>query len=76
VPRDKAPQLGVEKLYPPIEPQVPHVKIHKSTEHGKLTPVFGTSCPPSGISGRIRDYAYTFSEGRLARWLMLMFATA
>jgi hypothetical protein len=74
VPRDKAPQLGSEKLYPPIEPQVPRVKIHKSTEHAKLTPVFGTSCPPSGISGHIRDYAYTFSEGRLARWLMLIFA--
>lgn len=74
VPRDKAPQLGGEQLYPPIEPQVPRIKIHKSTEHGKLTPVFGTSCPPVGISGRIRDYAYTLSEGRLGRWLMLIFA--
>ena len=74
VPRDKAPQLGGETLYPPIEQQVPRFKIHKSTEHAKLTPVFGTSCPPTGISGRIRDYAYTFSEGRLARWLMLIFA--
>lgn len=74
VPRDKAPQLGGEHLYPSIEPQVPFVRIHKSTEHGRLTPVFGTSCPPSGLSGLIRDYAYTFSEGRLARWLMLIFA--
>jgi hypothetical protein len=74
VPRDKAPQLGVEWLYPPITQQVPKFKIHKSTEHGKLTPVFGTSCPPSGLSGRIRDFGYRFSEGRLARWLTLMFA--
>jgi hypothetical protein len=74
VPRDKAPQLGVEWLYPPITQQVPKTKIHKSTEHGKLTPVFGTSCPPRGLSGAIRDFGYKFSEGRLARWLTLMFA--
>ena len=37
VPRDKAPELGSETLYPPIEAQVPRVKIHKSTEHGQLT---------------------------------------
>ncbi|HYC37059.1 MAG TPA: hypothetical protein VEC19_11585 [Usitatibacter sp.] len=74
VPRDKAPQLGREDLYPAIEPQVSRTKIHKSTEHGKLPPVFGTSCPPRGLSGVLRDVAYKFSEGRLARWLTLMFA--
>jgi hypothetical protein len=74
VPRDKAPQLGVEHLYPAIPPQVPRVKIHKSTEHGKLPPVFGTSCPPSGLSGRIRDFAYELSEGRLMRWMALIAA--
>jgi len=56
VPRDKAPDIGVEQLYPPIEKQFPRIKIHKSTEHGRLTPVFGTSCPPSGLSGRMRDF--------------------
>jgi len=74
VPRDRAPQLGGEWLYPPIQQQVPHIKIHKSTEHGRLTPVFGTSCPPRGLSGMILDFGYTFSEGRLARWMTLMFA--
>jgi hypothetical protein len=74
VPRDKAPELGVEALYPAIEPQVPTVKIHKSTEHGRLTPVFGTSCPPAGLSGALRDAGYKFSEGRLARWLTLLLA--
>ena len=61
-------------LYPPIEQQVPKVKIHKSTEHARLTPVFGTSCPPRGLSGLLRDYAYTLSEGRLSRWMTLMLA--
>jgi hypothetical protein len=74
VPRDKAPELGVEVLYPPIEQQYPRVKIHKSTEHGRLTPVFGTSCPPIGLSGLMRDIGYTYSEGRLARWMTLMAA--
>jgi hypothetical protein len=74
VPRDKAPEIGVETLYPPIQQQVPRVKIHKSTEHGKLTPVFGTSCPPQGLSGAIRDFAYQFSEGRLPHWLTLLLA--
>jgi hypothetical protein len=74
VPRDKAPTLGVERLYPAIEPQPAKVKIHKSTEHGRLTPVFGTSCPPRGLSGAIRDVGYKFSEGRLSRWMTLMVA--
>jgi len=74
VPRDKSPDLGPEWLYPPLERQVANVRIHKSTEHARLTPVFGTSCPPAGLSGRIRDLAYRFSEGRLSRWMTLMLA--
>src|SRR4051812_22216628 len=54
VPRDKARELGAEVLYPPIEQQLPRTKIHKSTEHARLTPVFGTSCPPAGVSGLLR----------------------
>lgn len=74
VPMDKAPDIGVEHLYIDVEPQVPKFKIHKSTEHARMPPVFGTSCPPSGLSGRIRDFAYTLSEGRLSRWVLLMSA--
>lgn len=74
VPRDKLPGAGIESLYPDIEPQVPPHRIHKSTEHARLTPVFGTSCPPRGMSGRLRDIAYHWSEGRLARWMTLMVA--
>ena len=74
VPRDKAPDLGAESLYPPIVQQVARIKIHKSTEHGRLPPVFGTSCPPQGLSGVIRDLAYRYSEGRLPHWLMLLLA--
>jgi len=47
----------------------------RSIEHKFLTPVFGTSCPPRGASGRIRRFAYAkYSEGRAAHWLLLMAA--
>ena len=74
VPMDKAPDIGIETLYPDFEQQVPRHRVHKSTEHGKLTPVFGNVCPPRGLSGKIRDFAYNFSEGRLSHWILLMAA--
>lgn len=44
----------------------------RSIEHKFLPPVFGTSCPPQGLSGAVRQFAYRFSEGRAAHWLLLM----
>ncbi|MCU1629507.1 MAG: hypothetical protein JWP64_4456 [Pseudonocardia sp.] len=44
----------------------------RSPEHKFLTPVFGTACPPRGLSGAIRKFAYRYSEGRAAHWLLLM----
>jgi hypothetical protein len=47
----------------------------RSVEHKFLTPVFGTSTPPRGLSGIIRRFAYrTYSEGRAAHWLLLIAA--
>jgi hypothetical protein len=47
----------------------------RSIEHLRLTPVFGTSCPPKGLSGAIRKYSYrSFSEARAAHWLLLVAA--
>jgi hypothetical protein len=47
----------------------------RSIEHKFLTPVFGTSCPPKGVSGMMRRYTYRrFSEGRAAHWLILVAA--
>ncbi|VII98559.1 hypothetical protein [Arthrobacter sp. DR-2P] len=46
----------------------------RSVEHAFLTPVFGTSTPPAGVSGAIRKYAYKYSEGRAAHWLLLVAA--
>jgi hypothetical protein len=47
----------------------------RSVEHKFLPPVFGTSCPPKGLSGVIRKLAYArYSEGRAAHWLLLLAA--
>lgn len=46
----------------------------RSPEHKFLTPVFGTACPPKGVSGAMRRYAYRFSEGRTAHWMWLLAA--
>jgi hypothetical protein len=46
----------------------------RSIEHKFLTPVFGTSTPPRGLSGVVRRYAYRYSEGRAAHWLLLLAA--
>ncbi|GGE96976.1 hypothetical protein [Mycetocola zhadangensis] len=45
----------------------------RSIEHKFLTPVFGTSSPPHGLSGVLRKFAYAkYSEGRAAHWLILL----
>ena len=47
----------------------------RSIEHKFLTPVFGTTCPPKGLSGVLRKVAYRkYSEGRAAHWLILIAA--
>ncbi|WP_432543857.1 hypothetical protein [Kineococcus sp. SYSU DK002] len=47
----------------------------RSIEHAFLPPVFGTSAPLHGVSGRIRRLAYDrFSEARNAHWLLLIAA--
>ncbi len=47
----------------------------RSIEHGMLTPVFGTSCPPKGLSGVVRRYAYRrHSEAKAMHWLLLLAA--
>ena len=47
----------------------------RSVEHTQLPPVFGTTCPPKGLSGVIRKRAYAkYSEGQTAHWLTLIAA--
>jgi hypothetical protein len=57
----------------PVKMQ-PTDAIMKSTEHLEMPPVFGTSCPPRGLSGVIRRFAFRYSEGRMRHWLLLLAA--
>ena len=50
------------------------VEILKSNERPTLSAVFGTSSPPSGLSGAIRRYAFRFSESEYGHWLPLLLA--
>lgn len=54
--------------------QEPRHRVFVSNEHPDLTPVFGESCPPKGLSGMIRSYAYEYGEGTNRHWMMLMLA--
>ena len=56
------------------ERQIPRYPRERSVEHRFLTPVFGTVCPPKGLSGIVRRFAYKLSEGRLAHWNLLVLA--
>jgi hypothetical protein len=57
------------------EQQPEHQPRERSIEHLRLTPVFGTSAPLKGLSGRIRRLAYArYSEARAAHWLLLLAA--
>jgi len=56
------------------EQQPDSVEILTSTERKNLPAVFGTTLPPSGLSGMIRRFAFNYSESDYAHWLPLMLA--
>lgn len=56
------------------EQQAQTVEILQSNARPKITPVFGTSMPPSGVSGNMRRFAFKFSENDIRHWLVLMAA--
>jgi len=56
------------------EQQARTVEILHSNERPGLTPVFGTTVPPTGISGNMRRFAFRFSENDIRHWLLLLAA--
>lgn len=50
------------------------IEILHSNERPNVTSAFGTSTPPSGLSGVIRRAAFQYSENSYAHWLPLMLA--
>jgi hypothetical protein len=73
VPKERFEPTGAHWEFP--ERQQEKWPRERSIEHESLTPVFGTSTPPRGVSGVIRKFAYKrYSEGRAAHWLLLLAA--
>ena len=69
----KADLTGAHWEFPERQPE--KWPRERSIEHQMLTPVFGTSCPPRGLSGVLRKYAYArHSEAKAAHWLILLLA--
>jgi hypothetical protein len=72
VPRMRDPQPWPNTRFPPERqsgtPAVP--------KHGRpnkpFPPVFGTSCPPRGLSGAIRTFAYGLPDHYPSHWFLLM----
>ena len=60
---EKAPQQPID------------IEVFHSIERPNVTRVFGTSTPPSGLSGAIRRYAYdNYSEANALHWMTLILA--
>jgi hypothetical protein len=72
VPKLKFLDTGAHWDFPERQPE--KWPRERSIEHRFLTPVFGSAQPLSGLSGVIRKFAYKFSEGRAAHWLILLYA--
>lgn len=60
--------------YERSDPQPETVEILRSNERPEITRVFGTSVPPSGLSGKIRRYCFEHSEDRYRHWIPLILA--
>ncbi len=57
---------------PPLQPK--DVELLRSVERPSDSAVFGTSTPPSGLSGHLRRFAFRFSEGHAGHWMTLILA--
>jgi hypothetical protein len=65
-------QEGYKWERPPLQPE--NTEILRSVERPNITATFGTSSPPSGLSGWIRRIAYKYSESSFGRWVPLLVA--
>jgi hypothetical protein len=79
---ENRPAYPMERMPPRLEhpphgdpsPQPVNIEVFHSSERPGITPVFGTSAPPSGLSGRVRKFAFGYSENDMRHWLLLLFA--
>ena len=50
------------------------IEVLHSNERPNVTAVYGTSTPPSGLSGLLRRLAFRYGEGSFAHWILLLMA--
>ena len=74
VPMERTPPRLDNVHWDEPEQQQAHVKIHHSIERPGITPIFGSTVPPSGLSGKMRDLAFRYSESDLRHWMILLAA--
>jgi hypothetical protein len=70
--RNDGEHAGYSWERPPLQPV--NVEVLHSNERPNVSAVFGTSTPPSGLSGMIRRAAFKYSENSYGHWLPLMLA--
>lgn len=70
--RTEVDHAGYTWERPPQQPLT--VEILHSNERPNVSAVFGTSTPPTGLSGMFRRFAFKYSEGSYGHWLPLMLA--
>ena len=51
-----------------------NIEVLKSNEHPRVPATFGTTSPPTGLSGQIRRFAFNYSESSFKHWLPLILA--
>ena len=70
--RNDGEHAGYSWERPPQQPIT--VEVLHSNERPDVTAVFGTSTPPSGLSGMLRRLAFGYSESSYGHWLPLVLA--
>ncbi len=75
VPRELRPEVrGGAHWEAPEQQARPGVQVLKRASLEELTPVFGTTAPPRGLSGLLRRVAYGIPEYRVKHVLLLLLA--
>jgi hypothetical protein len=70
--RSEAAHKGMN--YERVVQQPQDVEILHSIERPGVTRVFGTTAPPSGLSGKLRRHAFKYSEATAKHWMTLVLA--
>jgi hypothetical protein len=63
-------EVGAERLVQ----QTSSVEVFRGRSDRRLTPVFGTTVPPRGLSGKLRAAAYRSPSWKARHWMLLMLA--